>query len=401
MRTISLKLFMVFSLFFPAFWSTFSEDYKMEYYAVFTAAYGAVLLYLLLCGRKKGWKKRECFPLLLAGLLVLYNVLALFFNVRYQHWYGEQINNTIAVLFFIFLCLQEDAFDGKREELIRFFLGCAVLSNVLSILYYFAGYTSFLVCNNHLYFVKLPSDYYESRHYWLYSHKSDYALMLTLFLAAAVKYRELFKNRMLWAGSLLVFLTAMFLSHSWTGFGAAALVLAGGVLDSVDWKKFRFRKWYPAAGILLLAAVAAAGKVFLAERDIWSLGGRRDIWSGAVREILANPAGWGLQFGERLFQATPDWAVNNAHNVFLNALLRFSIPVGLCFILLLLGMMGYALWKSRSFLGTGLILGLLILLNMDYCLLNYEMGMFLFVIYLVCIAPVNPAGKKGQSNGTI
>ena len=347
MRTISLKFFMVFSLFFPAFWSTFSEDYKMEYYAVFTAAYGAVLLYLLFSARKGEWKKGERFPLVLAGILLLYNVLALFFNVRCQHWYGEQVNNTIAVLFFLCLCLQKDDFDGKREELIRFFLGCAVLSNVLSIAYYFAGYTSFLVCNNHLYFGKLPEDYYEARHYWLYSHKSDYALMLTLFLAAAVKYRKLFKTRILWAGSLLVFLTAMFLSHSWTGFGAAALVLAGGVLDSVDWKSFHFR---------------------------------RDIWAGAWKEILANPAGWGLQFGERLFHATPDWEVNNAHNVFLNALLRFSIPVGVCFILLMLAILGYALWKSRSFLGTGLVIGLLILLNMDYCLLNYEMGMFLFVL---------------------
>lgn len=396
MRTISLKLFMVFSLFFPAFWSTFSEDYKMEYYAVFTAAYGAVLLYLLFSARKGEWKKGERFPLALAGILLLYNVFALFFNVRYQHWYGEQVNNTIAVLFFLCLCLQKDDFDGKREELIRFFLGCAVLSNVLSIAYYFAGYTSFLVCNNHLYFGKLPEDYYEARHYWLYSHKSDYALMLTLFLAAAVKYRKLFKNRILWAGSLLVFLTAMFLSHSWTGFGAAALVLAGGVLDSVDWKSLHFRKWYPAAGAGLLAAVAAAGKVFLAERDVLSLGGRRDIWAGAWKEILANPAGWGLQFGERLFHATPDWEVNNAHNVFLNALLRFSIPVGICFILLMLAILGYALWKSRSFLGTGLVIGLLILLNMDYCLLNYEMGMFLFVLYLVCVAPAGADKRSGE-----
>ena len=89
--------------------------------------------------------------------------------------------------------------------------------------------------------MKLPADYYEFRHYWLYSHKSDYALMLTLFLAVAVRYRALFKSRICWGFSLLVFLTAMFLSHSWTGFGAAALVLAGGLLDSVDWKKIHFR----------------------------------------------------------------------------------------------------------------------------------------------------------------
>ena len=32
MKTISLKLFIIFSLFFPAFYGPFNEDYKMEYY---------------------------------------------------------------------------------------------------------------------------------------------------------------------------------------------------------------------------------------------------------------------------------------------------------------------------------------------------------------------------------
>lgn len=397
MKTISLKIFIVLSLFFPAFWSTFQEDYKMEYYAVFTAAYAVLLLYMLLCVLEGKWKKKIGFPVVLAGILVVYNVLSLYFNVSHLHWYGEQINNSIAVLFFIVLCMQQDGFDGKREELIKFFLGCAVLSNVLSIIYFFAGYTSFLVCNNQLYFMKLPADYYEFRHYWLYSHKSDYALMLTLFLAAAVRYRALFKSRICWGFSLLVFLTAMFLSHSWTGFGAAALVLAGGLLDSVDWKKIHFRLWYLAAAAAVLAAAGAAGKILLAERNIGSLGGRRDIWSGAVKEILANPGGWGKQFGERLFPATEYWNVNNAHNVFLNALLRFSIPVGICFTVMILLIMGYALWKSRTFLAAGLLLGLFALMNMDYCLLNYEVGMFLFSIYLICISRENK-GKAGTES---
>lgn len=386
-KIFSLKLFIVFSLLFPAFWSTFSEEYKMEYYAVFTAAYGAVLLYLLACVLKGAWQKKEKFPLILAGLLVLYNALSLFFNIRYQHWYGEQINNTIAIAFFICLCMQKDSFDGKKEELIRFFLGCAVLSNVLSILYFFTGHSSFLICNNRLYFTSLPEDYYEFRHYWLYSHKSDYALMLTLFLAATIRYRKLFKNQLLWAGSIVVFLGAMFLSHSWTGFGAAALVALGGFLDSVDWKQVRFRKWYVPAGVLALAVCGVAGKVLMGERNIWTLGSRTTIWAGAVKEILASPAGWGLEFGERVWQVSATWAANNAHNVFLNAMLRFSVPVGLCFIVMILLILAYAMKKGRSFLTAGLLLGLFILLNMDYCLLNYEVGMLLFVIYLICVEP--------------
>ena len=66
-------------------------------------------------------------------------------------------------------------------------------------------------------------------------------------------------------------------------------------------------------------------------------------------------------------------------------MLLFSVPVGLCFLLLMLAVLIYALYKSRSFLGTSLVLGVFVLMNMDYALLNYEMGMFLFVIWLVCI----------------
>ncbi|MEI3525674.1 MAG: hypothetical protein V8Q27_05730 [Eubacteriales bacterium] len=140
MKTFFLKLFMVFSLFFPAFWSTFSEDYKMEYYAVFTAAYGALLLSMAACAIKGGWKKKQVFALCLAGGLLIYNILSLWFNVRELHWFGEQIDNTVAFLFLLVLCMQEPLGE-KPENLIRFFLGCAVVSNLLSIVYFFAGYT--------------------------------------------------------------------------------------------------------------------------------------------------------------------------------------------------------------------------------------------------------------------
>ena len=142
-----------------------------------------------------------------------------------------------------------------------------------------------------------------------------------------------------------------------------------------------------------------AGKLILAERDLLSLGGRREIWSGALKAIRETPTGWGYLFGEALFDATPTWSVNNAHNVFLNAMLRFSVPVGLCFIGMILLIAVYSLVRSRSFLAVGMWIGFFLLLNMDYCLLNYEIGMFLFVIYLVCI--YRPKGKEEVWNGMV
>ncbi len=386
MKTFFFKLFLVFSLFFPAFWSTFSEEYKMEYYAVFTAAYGALLLWMLVCAVKGGWKKkRPVFAGCLAAGLLIYNLLSLWFNMRELHWFGEQIDNSVAFLFLLVLCIQEEPLGEKPEELIRFFLGCTVVSNLLSIAYFFAGYTSFLICNGHFYFTQLPADYYEFRHYWLYSHKSDYALMLTLFLAAVVRFRGLFRKKWTFFGSIAVLLFAMFLSHSWTGFGAAALVLIGGCLDRVDWKGFRFRSIYLPGIAGIAVAGGIAGKLLLRERNIFSMGDRKEIWAGALRAIRDCPGGWGLEFGERLFEVRPGWSTNNCHNIFLNAMLRFSVPVGICFLLLILAVLLYALVQSRSFLGTGLVLGSFVLMNMDYALLNYELGMLLFVIWLVCI----------------
>ena len=393
MKTISLKLFIIFSLFFPAFYSSFEEDYKMEYYVLFTAAYGALLLYMvwqLLYGERK---KRDIYLIVYTVGLLIYNLTSLYINMRYLHWYGEQLNNTIAFLFLLFLCGYEDSLGEQGDKLVLFFLRCAVLSNILSIIYFFMGYTSFLVCNNHFYFNRLGEDYYEFRHYWLYSHKSDYALMLTAFMAAAVRFRDKFCNICSWCLSMLVFLFALFLTHSWTGFGAAALIFIGVCMDKVDWKTFRFRKSY---WLWLAAAFAGGGallKLIAGERDLLSMGGRLGIWSGAVRETLKKPAGWGYWFAEVLFPAAPSWQVNNAHNVFLNAMLRFSVPVGICFTILLLMIMIYSIYKSRTFLAAGMWLGFFILLNMDYSLLNYEMGMFLFVVYLVCIYEPKERGR--------
>lgn len=393
MKSISLKLFIIFSLFFPAFYGPFNEEYKMEYYAAFTLAYGALLVYMIwqvFRGQRKSQGDR--FPMVyLAGILI-YNLLSLYINMRYLHWYGEQINNTIAFLFLFYLCRYEDSLGEQGDKLIMFFLRCAVLSNILSIIYFFMGYTSYLICNNQFFFNRLPEDYYEFRHYWIYSHKSDYALMLVAFMAAAVRFRNKFRNRYTWGFSMFVFLFAMFLTHSWTGFGAAALVFLGACMDKIDWKGFRFQKIYLLGGVVAVAGGAIALKILTRERDLFSLGGRLEIWSGAVKEILRNPKGWGYLFGETLFEVTPVWQTNNAHNVFLNALLRFSIPVGLCFILLFLMIMIYSIYRSRTWTAVGMWLGFLILLNMDYSLLNYEMGMLLFIVYLVCIYSAN--GRK-------
>ena len=135
----------------------------------------------------------------------------------------------------------------------------------------------------------------------------------------------------------------------------------------------------------LAAVCGAVGWEILKERNIWTLGNRVYIWRSALDVIKKHPEGWGLRFGESVFVAEPlDLMVTNAHNIFLNAVLRFSVPVGICFTVLFLGIAVYSVRKAKSFLAAGMWLALLVLLDMDYALQSPQMGLLFLMVYLVC-----------------
>ena len=388
-----LKAAIIFMLLFPAFYSPHTDVYQSTYYAGFSWAYFMLALYMLL---QLVWNRKKMFRLsaagfLFSGMLLLYNILSLYFNHKYLGWYWEQINNTVAFLFMGALLGFQVKLDGQKHDNILFLMRCIVISNIGSIIYYLLGYTNLLICNNQFILFELPDNFYETRHYWIYSHKSEYALMLVAFLALFVAYRKKFKNRVTFALSVAVLLFCLYLTHSWTGIAGVFLIVAGGVMDQVNWKEFRPKKWHFAAGTVFLAAVAAVAWEVLSERNIMTLGDRVPIWKAVWQVILEHPEGWGMRFGTSMIQTETGLMVNNAHNIFFNQILRFSIPVGICFTLLFLGIVIYTLAKGRSFLLAGTWLALLILLDMDYSMMSLQMAMVFLIIYLTM--------RKGQERG--
>ena len=382
-----LRAAFVLMLLFPAFYSPHTDVYQSAYYAGFSWAYFLLVLYMLLqiawnrsSLKLSAWKWTG---LVYFGLLFLYNALSLYFNHTYLHWYWEQVNNTVAFLFLAVLAGFQVRLDGGKHDNIRFLLRCIVISNVCSIIYYFLGYTNLLICNNRFIFFELPSNFYETRHYWIYSHKSEYALMLTAFTALFVAYRKKFKSLLTFLLSMAVVLFCLWLTHSWTGIAGVFLIIAGGALDQIDWKSFRPRAWHFAAGAGFLAVAGAAAYELLKERDVLSLGGRTHIWKAVWQVIVEHPEGWGMRFGTSMIATETGLLVNNAHNVFLNQMLRFSIPVGICFTLLFLGIVIYTLAKGRSFLLAGTWIALLVLLDMDYSMMSVQMALVFLIIYLL------------------
>ena len=391
-----LRAAFVFMLLFPAFYSPHTDVYQSAYYAGFSWAYFLLVLYMLL---QLVWNRGKLARLHAAAavyfsVLLLYNVLSLYFNHKYLHWYWEQINNTVAFLFMAVLLGFQIRLDEGKYDNILFLMRCIVISNVGSIIYYLLGYTNLLICNNQFIFFELPSNFYETRHYWIYSHKSEYALMLVAFMALFTAYRKKFENMLTFLLSMAVLLFCLYLTHSWTGIAGVFLIILGGVLDQVNWKEFRPRKWHFAAAAVFLAAGGAVAWEVLSERNIMTLGDRVPIWKAVWQVILDHPEGWGMRFGTSMIQTETGLLVNNAHNVFLNQMLRFSIPVGICFILLFLGLVVYTLVKSRSFLMAGTWLALLLLLDMDYSMMSLQMALLFLIVYLVSIKKKNERLKQ-------
>ncbi len=397
-QQILIRLFIILTLFFPAIYSPLTYEDGAEYFVLISIPYlalGIFLLWAVWNGRNREYDKGDIkFFLALIGVLLIYNLFSFYYNIKYLHWYGEQLNNTIAIAFFACL-VRFRLFDGEEgKRLLRFLMACIVISNLCSIAYFFFGYTSFVICNNHIELYRLPEDYYEFRHYWLYSHKSDYALQLILFLALFLRFKNLINKKWMWWGSMFVLLLALGLTHSWTSVAAAVCVFAGAILDRIDWKKFVWKKWY----VVGIAGIGVLGCLLLGimakERDLGDFGARPAIWHGAFRVIKERPMGLGYQFGGYPIEAVGQgWATNNAHNVLLNALLRFSVPVGICFCVLLLMIMVYCILKSeKKWLPLGTWGAAMLLLNIDYSLLNYELAMFLLVMYLVCLHSLEDPG---------
>lgn len=125
------------------------------------------------------------------------------------------------------------------------------------------------------------------------------------------------------------------------------------------------------------------------ERNLWNLGKRTYIWPAGIHAILRNPTGVGNAFGNTATIYIPKFnmEVNNCHNVFLNEMYRFSLPVGLLFTIIFVNIIVYSLKIHFSFMNLGIWGALLISLCMDYSLLGGDFSIFFFCIYFIFFLP--------------
>lgn len=380
-QSIFFRLMIIVGLFCPIYMSRQGSSYYPWF--VLTNVFAVLFLVNGIVKKQFFIKKNQVGVGLIFLGLFLYNMFGLYINYKYLGLYGTQINVTIAILFFCALVTLKDYEFVKEGKIIDFLIKAVVISNLIGIMVYLTGYNGISFRGIPEFEVMDPA-YYERRFNWIYLHKSQYALMLVLFIALLVAYKERFRNKWAYWGSLTVLIMGLIISHAYTSLCAAMFIFIGQFLDDVrvKGKIFNIKNLL---FIIPLILVGGALVFFMAkERNILTLGGRVPIWLGSMDILKEYPNGIGSAFGQISFQIPNlSFVVYNCHNYFLNQMLCFSVRVGISFICIFVIIIIMTLRKKCSFLTVCVWIALLIPLNMDYALTPVELPIFLLVLFLI------------------
>lgn len=384
--TAMIKHVIAVTLFFPYFTAPNGNHFYQEF---ILANFFAILAMVFICTSwKLDFKRNGIFVAGLGILLLAYNVFATYMNVKYHHWYGEQINTTISFLFFIVLLLVKDSHALIDTATIKATIHMIVASNVLAIVFRLVtGYNRLLFMSDSVYLISYSEDI-QKQYAWIYGHKSEYGLMLVLCVAFFVVYRKLFRNIFTYVLSLGVLFLALYISDSFTAMGAALLIFVGQFLDYLC--KTNLRNKVVAlitASIPLFWIGTELLKSINENRNILTLGNRTYIWKTFINHIIHNPNGFIGTFGAQMFSYI-DWRdyevrVNNCHNVFLNHMFRFSIPVGVFFVILFVFIVILSTKKNASFKTIFIWISLFIPMTMDAALVAIELSILMVIIFIM------------------
>lgn len=376
-----IRHFIIFSLFIPAFYSQYNNAYYQDIFL------GNILATFFMVNILMYWKldfrQNTLCTILLTLTLLLYNT-ASFLNYHMNKglvfWKAYQVNVTIAFLFFLVLLLLKDRYCIISDKLIRLTIRVCLLHNLTGFVFRVLGYCQVQMMNMEFEIFEIDSaNKYFS---WLYLEASEYALLLLLELAFFIVYRKYFKNMLTYVLSQIILIIGLFLTKS-TTFLLAAAIMFGCWLIQYLIEHYKVPKKYV---ILSIPIFTVSGIAFS-----WILFAKVDtfhakflIWKGHWNMLLEDPLGLRTAFGPlKYYVPNVDTPVNQAHNIFLNHMLRYSLPVGLIYTAMFMIIIVFSFVKKPNYLTAGLWIGLLIPMNMNYSLQTLNLPLALFMIYCI------------------
>lgn len=329
---------------------------------------------------------------LLIALIILILLYDFFYLKQFDYirWIWNAVNVTISFMFLgsLVVSIKKKFFNECR--IIEFLIKAILITNFVGIIIYSLGYMSVGFADWKISFIPFNFQlFYEYRFNWIYFHKSQYSLMLLLYLGVFIVYKQKFINKGTYIASVIFLFICLFLAHTNTSIIGAVIILLCDFIDYVLKNTKKNKRILYLGGISFSAVIGLFLLRMSRERDLFSLGSRTVIWKASIKRIIQLPHGVGLKFRAVFIPLSDYMKTDNCHNVFLNEAFRFSIPVGISYTALFVLLVFYSLKQKFSFLRLGIWLAVLIQLNMDYSLIATDLSIFLFLIYCIFFLPVS------------
>lgn len=380
-KTLSslIKLFIVISLFIP-------YVMKISYRNVtfILSNFIALGIILLLIVKKNSQKKHINFILLFGFILLIYNIVLSLYNIKYHHYFIEQINKNISMIFVLMIMLKIDNEFIQKYKIIKFLITCIIISVIISCVFYFLGIEAVFL-ENATFMLRKQGMFEGNRLTWIYGHKSTYALMLILFLSLILKFKDEFEKKYNFYACVFILIFATILTATASALVLLLLILTSYFMSRINFKRYPVLKISLVIGLLCISAIIGLGVLNLIskERNLATIGNRTYIYNAAKIYLPQYKNGIGKNFGN-IYMTHELGRIENFHNIFLNEMLRFSIPVGFLYMILMLTFMIYCCKRGKLY-SIVTCISCLVLFNMDYCLKTEQLSIFLFLMYFINI----------------
>lgn len=338
--------------------------------------------------RKSVTNKHKIFYKVFILLIILYNLIFAYYNILYHHYFIEQINKTISFTLLLVLIKKINNDFLRDNKIIEFLIMCIMITSIGSIIYYFLGGDAINIENFDIIFRK-QGVFVDKRLTWVFGHKSSYGLMLVLFLSIIIRYKDLFKSKIIFLFSIFTIVFTIFLTGSSSTLGLTFILLLFSVIS-----KYKFKRNIILTIFLVIigALVSYFAAIYIYDiisegRNITTLGNRTYIYGAAKYYLGMYPHGIGKEFGNLIF-TYEIMHIDNFHNIFLNEMLRFSILVGVIYTLIFITIAFYSTIKHRIW-AIGIWFPCFGLFFMDFSLRTDMLSIFMFLQYLLFFANQN------------
>lgn len=374
-----LKIFIIINLFFP-----YVERINPKNVTFILSNTIALLIIILLLFKKRSQNNNNIFLTVYIIILIIYNILFARNNLLYSHYFIEQINKNISFILFFMLFYKRDNDFIKKYRIPEFLIQCIIGTVLLSCVFYLIGGDALRIENGG-FSARANGMFSDRRLTWLYGHKSSYALMLLLFMTILLKFKKIFSRKKYFYLSLTLIILTIILTASATAVGLTLIILGMYNVSYNNFKKLTMKVVTIIPFVVIIFAFLASFIMIKisGSRDITTFGNRSYIFKAAKEYLAIYPNGIGKQFGEIWMNASV-MQIENFHNIFLNEMLRFSVPVGILFAIIFVYIAAFCIARNGFFIGCVWV-ACFVIFCIDHSLRTEQLSFFIFLMTIISI----------------